>query len=240
MAVTTAVTAVSAGLAIKNARDQKKAQEKADEGIKSAQLQEAKNIRRAGLRGQADILSGARGAAANVGRGVDRALRPIEMFVEPGEEAFRQFSERTMTNSDLSGPLADAISSGAMEAVDPSVFNVSQDIQPELERQAQLRVSEATPFFNQALETAARQGVAAVGDTSQLRQRGLESLADIAGSTAAGRASVIQGQVAPFAQLQQGARNSRVLGQITGQQANSNIINAALQGGGLIYGATKR
>ena len=221
--VTAAV--IGAGAAIKGAVDSRKAAKKASKDVKEANIQSAAQLAEAGSKAEKDILAGAERAVETVGKGVLEAEGRIDPFVQPGQDAFTQAQEQIMGNLPISGPLADSIRNASTEFVrsKPHLFNLTQPVSREVDRQGDLTVSAVTPAFTENLLTAGQQGLAATGDVAGIRQRGLERLGDIAQGSASQRASAIVGQTPQLAQLSAGANEARLLGQAAGQQGTTNI-----------------
>lgn len=232
-AVTSAVIGgITAAVSIKNSRDAKKAQERAADKSTAANIAGAQQLAAATQEAQSELAAGGREALTLSAEAARLAEEQILPFVEPGTEAFRQVQELILSGGTAQGPLADEIRAKALEAVQQrGVFNIG-GIQPELERQADLAVSQLTPDIRGQLLTAATQGISAVGDVSQIRSRGQQTLADIVGGVASQRASLLVGQTPALVQLSQGAQESRLLGGVAGQQSRANIAGTLANLGG--------
>lgn len=231
MAVTTAAV-IGAAAAVKSTVDAKKAAGKAAKRAEQANIQSAKQLEKAGRQAEADILLSATRAAGTVGVGAEEAEARITPFVAPGIEAFNMARDQILQGLPLSGPVAESIRQASTEFVTsrPNVFKISGGpVQAEVGRQADIAVSGAAPAFTGNLLTAGQQGIAAVGDVGGIRQRGLERLADIAGATGAQRASVLVGSTPELATLSAGAEEARLLGDVSGQQARTDITETLAQ-----------
>lgn len=222
--VTSAV--IGAAVAVKGSIDAKKGQRKAASDIAQANIQSAQQLEEAGRKAEADILREKARAAESIGVGAELAEAQIAPFVGPGTLAFEQIQAEILGGLPISGPLAESLKSASTEFVRsrPGLFDLSSPvIQGAVEQQGELSVSGAQPAFRQNLLTAAQQGIGATGDVAGIRQRGLESLADIAGATGAQRASALVGQAPQLAQLSAGAGQARLLGDVAGQRARTDI-----------------
>jgi len=232
-AITTAVVATA--VAVKGQRDQKKAAKKASDRQESAAIQSAKVLGKAGVEAEGEILQAQQEAALAIGEGTAAAAGRIEPFTE-GVAGFEQAGDQILSGLPISGPLADRIRSASTEAIlsRPELFNISGPVGAEVQRQGDLTVSGVTPGITQNLLTAGQQGLAAVGGVAGIRQRGFENLADIASSSGAQRASVLVGQTPALQQFSSGAAQSRLLGDVAGQQANTATANTLAGLGGTI------
>ena len=227
MAVITTAVVATVGVisSISAAKKQEQAQQDAINQQRAAAAQSANVIAAAGAAGEKDILEAQGEAAQRVALGAEEAAAQIAPFAEAAP-AFEQAKQLTMGGQTITGPLADAIRSAAMAGVDnPTLRQITEGdpVQRELARQAGLSVSAATPDVTQALLTQGTQGIGAVGDIASIRQRGLESLADIAGGTGAGRASVLVGQTPGLQQLAASGQEARLLSDVAGQNFQTQV-----------------
>ena len=222
--VTSAV--VGAAAAVKGSMDAKKAQQKAADDQRSANIASAKQLDKAGREAEADILREQAKAAKTVGIGAERTIAQIEPFVGPGTLAFEMAQQEILSGIPISGPLSESIKSASTEFVKsrPGLFDTSSPvIAAEVERQGDIAASGSRPAFRNDLLTSAQQGISAAGDVGGVEQRGLERLADIAGATGAQRASVLVGAGPQLATLSAGANEARLLSDVAGQRAGTNI-----------------
>ena len=220
--VTAAV--VGAAVAVKGSLDAKKAQQKAASGIASANIASAKQLEAAGRAAEADLLRENARAAESIALGAELSEAQIAPFVGPGTEAFERAQAEILGGLGISGPLAESIKTASTDFVRsrPGLFDLSSPVvEGAVVEQAELAASGATPAFRNNLLTAAQQGITATGDVAGIRQRGLESLADIAGATGAQRATVLIGQTPQLAQLTGGGE--RLLSDVAGQRAQTDI-----------------
>lgn len=225
MAVVTAAV-VGTAVAVKSTIDAKKAQKKAVGDVVQANIQSAEQLEAAGREAEADVLREQARAAESIGVGAERAEAAIAPFVGPGTLAFEKAQAEILGGLPISGPLAESIKSASTDFVRgrPGLFDIeSPVIEGVIEQQGELAVSGVQPAFRGNLLTAAQQGISAVGDVAGIRQRGLESLADIAGATGAQRASVLIGQTPELAQLSAGAGEARLLSDVVGQRERTDI-----------------
>ena len=232
-AITAAV--VGTAVAVKGQRDQKKAQKKASDRQEDAAIQSAKVLGASGVEAEKDILAAQEEAVQAIGAGAEAAAGRIEPFTE-GVRGFEQAQEQILSGLPISGPLADRIRAESTQAIlsRPELFNVSGPIGAEVQRQGDLTVSGVTPGITQNLLTAGQQGLAAVGDVAGIRQRGFENLADIASSSGAQRSSVLVGQTPALQQFATSAQESRLLGDVAGQRANTATAQTLAGLGGTI------
>jgi hypothetical protein len=231
-AITSAV--VGAGLAVKGQQDQKKAQQDAARRSEQTAIQSATLLGQAGELAEQDILLAQQHAEARGAVGEAEAAARLQPFIEPGQEAFRQFQDLTLGGQDIGGPLAESIRQGAMGGVNQRTFDTSGPVGDEIARQSQLAVSGLTPQFLGNLQAAGQQGIAATGDLAGIHSRRLDTLADIAGATAANRASVRVGAGPQLQQLSSGANSARLLGGVAGQQFKTGATESLAQLAGRI------
>jgi hypothetical protein len=231
-AVTSAV--VGTAVAVSSARKQRKAQESAARDQEQAARASAQLLERAGRQGEADIARQAAVAAKTSADAIAAGIEPIEMFADP--ESVLAAQEQIISNLPVSGAFADSIRSASEDFIrSRPEFNLTEPVGRELERQADLSVSAATPQFTQSLTSAAQQGLAGITDVSQIKQRGLERIGDIAGSQAAQRATALIGQAPQLAQLASGAQEARLLGDVAGQQARASQLESVARLGGQLF-----
>jgi hypothetical protein len=205
---------------MKASSDRKKEAKKAAGQISSANIQSAKILEEAGRKAEADILREQAKAVETVGLGAAEAESRISPFA--GQEAFNMAREQILKGLPVSGPIIDSIRNASTQFVAsrPEIFQLSAPVKSEVERQAGITASGELPAFRSALTTAGQQEIATAGDIAGIRQRGLESLGDIAAATGAQRASVLVGQTPQLATLSAGAQEARLLGDVAGQQAD--------------------
>lgn len=220
-AVTAAV--VGTAVAVKSSIDAKKARKEAAAGVERAGIESAEQLRTATRAGEQDVLAAQQEAAVRSALGATEAERRISPFLRPGERAFRSAKGQILSGAPIGGALGEAIRRASLSGVDPRVF-ATEGIEGELIRQAMIAESGVTPDFNQQLLASGLEGIQAAGDIGGIRGRGLESLADIAGATAAQRASLLVGAAPQFQTLSQGANEARLLGQVAGGTARRSQI----------------
>lgn len=232
-AITAAV--VSTGLAVSNANRQKRAQQRAADDQRRANLESAQLLERAGREGEADIIRQATLAADTLEQATEAAIDPIEMFAN--EQAVMDAQEQIISNLPVSGAIADSIRQASTEFIKSRPeFNLTSPVAGELDRQASLAVSGATPQFSDAMLAAGQQGLAGIVDVSQAQARGSERLGNIAGAQAAQRAGVLVGQAPQLAQLASSSREAGLLSDIAGQRARGAKIEAIAGLGGQLSG----
>ena len=230
--VTTAV--ISTAATVKSISDQKKAARGASRAQEQAAIESADLLEQAGREGEADILRQSVQAARTAAEAALEAEAPIEQFADP--QALIRAQEEIIGNLPVSGPIADSIRQSSLEAIrSRPEFNLEGPVGTEVERQADLAVGAATPQFRQALTAAGQQGLAGIVDQSQIRQRGLQRLGDIAGTQATQRASVLVGSTPQLANLAQGAGEARLLGDIAGQQFRTSAVESVAKLGGKLF-----
>jgi len=228
---------IAVGSAAKQRSDAKKAAKKSARQTSQANIQSARILEKAGRKAEADILREQAKAITTVGLGAEEAEARIAPFLASGLEAFNQVREQILEGLPVSGPLKDSIRNASTDFIKsrPEIFQLSAPVESEVERQGSITASGELPRFRDALTTAAQQGIAVAGDVSGIRQRGLESLADIAGATGAQRASAIVGSVPQLAQLSAGASEARLLGDVAGQRADVRLQEGLAKiAGGLV------
>lgn len=232
--VTAAAAVVSTAVAVSSSNRQKRAQENAAREQQRANLQSAQLLERAGREGEADIARQAALAAETAADAIAAGTAPIEMFADP--QAVQAAQDQIISNLPVSGPLADSIRQASTQFIQSRPeFDLSGPVGQEVQRQGELAVSAATPQFTEALTTAGQQGLAGIVDVSQIRQRGAQRLANIAGSQATQRASALVGQAPQLAQLRSGATEARLLGEVAGQQAQTRNLESLAQLGGTLF-----
>lgn len=211
---------VGAVVGIKANRDAKKAQKRAAEGQKRAALESAKLLEEAGRKAEADIIRQNLLARESAEQAAIEGEEPISPFASL--EAVQQAQDQIIGNLPISGALADSIRQASTEFIQSRPeFDLSGPVGAEVQRQGDLSVSAAQPQFDRSLFAAGQQGLAAAADVGQIRQRGLQRLGDIAGGEGAQRASVLVGQVPTLTRLATGAQEARLLGDVAGQQAQT-------------------
>lgn len=215
-------TVATIGSAV-DARNQRK---KAAEGQRQAAFESAQQIEEAGDKAQADILRQNALAAERVALAAEEAQQRIDPFVEPGVEAFNMAQNNLLQGGEITGPLADSIRTAAVSFAQRVPGAQSGPVANEINRQGTIAVGAATPQINQNLLTGAQQGIAAVGDVSQIRQRGLQRLSDLAQATGAQRASVLVGQAPQLANLQQQQGEANLLSNLASQQFRTNTAES--------------
>ena len=231
-AITAAV--VTTAVAVSSANRQKRAQENAARQQQQAAIQSAELLEKAGRLGEADIARQSAIAARTAADAIAAGTTPIQMFADP--QAVIAAQEQIISNLPVSGPVADKIRAGSIDFIKSRPeFDFSGPLGSELERQADLSVSAATPNVTQALIGAAQQGLAGITDVSQIRQRGAQRLGQIAGSEAAQRATALIGQAPQLSQLASGAREARLLGDVAGQQARTSQLESIARLGGQLF-----
>lgn len=222
-AVTSAVVGTVA--AVSSSRQQKKAQQSAANDQARAAIESAELLERAGREGEADILRTSAEAARTAAQAASEAEDPISQFADP--TALIQAQEEIIGNLPVSGAIADSIRQSSLEFIQSRPeFSLEGPVGSEVERQADLAVGAATPQFRDALTAEGQKGLAGISDVSQIRQRGFERLGDIAGSQATQRASALVGATPQLANLAQSAGESRLLGDVAGQQFQTSAVES--------------
>lgn len=225
---------------IVSSKKQSSARRKAAREQSRAQLESAQLLEEAGRKAEADILRANAQAAETAALAATEAEADISPFADI--EQFQQVQDEIISNLPISGAIADSIRNASSQFVldRPEIFNISGPVANEVQRQADLSVSAATPDFRQNQLTSAQQGLAAATDVAQIRQRGLERLGDIAGGQAAQRASVLVGQAPQLAQLATGAQEARLLEDVAGQQFVTSTANTLANLAGQAFGIPGR
>ena len=225
----TAAAVIGAVVSVGSAVQQRNARQDAAEGQQSANIQSAQLLASAGRGAEQDISIAGDRAQQSIQEGALASSQELQPFAAPGQQAFRSAQSQLLSNRDVGGPLAQSIRNSSLSAADPNIFDLSGPVGEEVRRQADLSVSGATPAFNQAQLTAGLQGLAATGDIASINQRALNLQSQIAGSSAAGRASALVGANPQLAQLAIGANEGRLLSDVAGQQGNVSIANQLAQ-----------
>lgn len=222
-AVTSAV--VMTGAAVASTVQQRNAQKKAASDARRANIESARLLAEAGEASEQDILRAQQRAIQTIGLGAKEAEGRIQEFAGVGAAAFDRAKEQIMANLPVSGPLADTIRNASTEFIRtrPELFNLSDPVQAEIQRQGDLTVSGVTPALRQNLLTLGQQGLAATGDVAGIRQRSLERLGDVAAGGASQRASALVGAAPQLAQLSAGAGEAQLLSDVAGQRAQTDI-----------------
>lgn len=233
MAVIT-TAAVGTAVAVSSANRAKKAQQRAANEQRAAALESAQLLEKAGRLGEADIQRQAAAAAETSLQAIDAGTAPIEMFADP--ESVMQAQEQIISNLPVGGAIADSIRQASTEFIKSRPeFNLTSPVAGELDRQAGLSVSAATPQFQQSMIAAGQQGLAGITDVSRIKQRGQERLGNIAGSQAAQRAGVLVGQSPQLAQLSSASREAGLLSSVAGQKARGSSLEAIAGLGGQLF-----
>jgi hypothetical protein len=219
---------------LKGQRDVKKAQQRAANDQRQAALENANMLDRSGRQAEADILRQNAAALQAAGQAAVEAEEPIAAFADTG--AFQQSFDDIIGNLPISGPLADSIRQASTDFVKSRPeFNITGPVSKALEREGDLAVGAATEGFRDAMLGQAQQEIAATGDISQIRQRGLGRLADIAGGAATQRASALIGQTPQLTQLATGASEARLLGDVAGQRFRTGAAETIARGAGQVF-----
>ena len=231
--ITTAV--VGTAVAVKGASDARKARKNAASEQKRAAFESAQQIEKAGDKAQADILRQNALAAERVALAAEEAQERIDPFVAPGVEAFNLAQGNLLQGGEASGPIADSIRNAATSFAQRVPGAQSGPVAQEIQRQGDIAVGTATPRINQNLLQGAQQGIAAVGDVSGIRQRGLQRLSDLAQATGAQRASVLVGQTPQLANLQQQQAEAGLLSNLASRQFRTNTAESLARLAGEVF-----
>lgn len=224
--ITSAVVGIGGSLL--GARSQRRAQQRAARDQERATVESARILESAGRAGQGDIARQGSLAAQTAFQAAIDSAAPIEQFADV--DAVRAAQNQIISNSYPS--FGSSISGAADEFIRSRPEFQGLGLDAEIDRQANLAASAATPVFTGALTTAGQQGLAGVTDLSQLSQRGANRLAQIEGSVASNRANVLSGQTAGLANLAISGQDARALSQAAGQQARATGLEALAQFGG--------
>lgn len=231
---TLAVAVIGTAATIKSQRDQKKAQQNAAREQARANIESANQLARAGRLAEADILRANAEAAETAAMAAIEAEQPLLPFAE-------SMSFQRAQDEILSGlPIDDAISSSIRQASTDFVrsrpeFNLSGPVGEAIETEADIIASGAQPSFTSGRLGMGQQGLAALADVAQVRQRGFQRLGDIVGSQASQRANVLTGQTAGLADLATGASEARLLGDVAAQQYRTGVGEQLANLGGQLY-----
>ena len=220
--ITSAV--VGTAVAVKGQRDAKKAQQSAAAQQEQAAARSAQLIGEAGRAGERDILGGQRLAGQELVAGMEEAVAQIDPFTRAAA-GIDIAQQRILGQEQLGGPLAESIRQASLQGAQTPLFGeLSDPVQREMARQANINVSAATPEVTAAQLTQGAQGLGAAGDIARIRQRAFESLSGLAEGSAAARASALIGQTTPLQQLAASQQEARVLGDVAGQRATAGTI----------------
>lgn len=212
---------LTTGAQLKGQQDIKRAQQSAASQQAEAAAKAAQLLKEQGRMAEADIAEASAESARRVSLGIEEARGEIQPFTEAAA-GFDVAKGLIMGGGAAGGPLAESIRQASLGGAASPAFDISGDpIQREIQRQAGLSVSAATPEITGALLAQGQQGIGAIGDVARIGQRGFESLADIATGGAAGRASALIGQAPQLQQLATSQQEARLLSDIAGQQAQT-------------------
>lgn len=227
-------TLVGVAVALKAQRDSKRASRNAARGQRQAAFDSAQILADAGKEAEADIIRQNALAAESAALAATESAKSIEPFADLA--AIEQVTDQIIGNLPVSGAIADSIRQASMDAVrSRPEFQISGPVASEVERQGGLAVSAATPAFRDSLTEAAQEGLAATADVAGIRSRGLRRLGDIAGGQATQRASLLVGQTPALQDLATSASESRVLGDVVGQQFRSQATEQLAGLGGQLF-----
>lgn len=204
---------------------QRKAAKKAAQGQERAAIESAQFLADQGRKGEMAIREAAIKAAETSQGIAGAAAKPMQRFADIGDKGFRQYSSNIMGGGlgSLAG-IGDEVSGAAAESV--AGYDLSNPVQAELARKAGISGEAAARGFNDPLGSVARMGVTAAGDIAGIKGRGFDRLADLATSTASGRAGALVG-VAPAAQQALlGAGEARALSDYAGQRYNAQALES--------------
>ena len=235
----TSVAVVSAAASIKAQRDQRKAERDAAQRIERANIESVEQLAEAGRLAEADIIRANKDAAISAGLAAMEAERALTPFAD--SEAFNRAQEEILSGLPVDDAFAQSIRQASTDFVrSRPEFDTSGKVGTELERQASITASGLSPEMTQDRLGAGQQGIAALTDIAQARQRGFQRLGDIAGSQATQRAGVIMGQTPQLAQLTTGAREARLLGDVAGQKFRTGVAESLAGLGGQLFGLRSR
>lgn len=224
MAVITSAV-IGTAVALNAQRENENAQQAAASSQRRANIEAAETLDRAGRESEAEILRANIEASVSSGLAAQEAADALTPFAD--SNAFKLAQESIISNLPVSGAIADSIRSASTDFIKSRPeFNLTSPVAAELDRQGDLAVSSASPAFDSSLQGAGQSDLAVIGDLSQIEQRGLQRLGDIAGSTGAQRASVLVGQTPELARLATGAQSARLLGDVAGQQFQSSAAGS--------------
>lgn len=229
-AITTAVVSVAATAYSVN--QTKKAQQSAANQQQEAAAQSADLIASAGAAGEKDILAAQQAAANEIRLGAAEAQGHIEPYAAAAP-ALDQAKALTMSGASVGGGIGEAIQDAALQAGNKFPVGSSPVMQNAINDQAGLAVSAATPAITANLMNQGNLGLGALSDIAAIRQRGFNSLSDLASSSSTGRASTLVGQTPGLLQLANAGGEARMLSQIasTNAKARAGKSLAKLAGG---------
>lgn len=218
-AITSAI--IGTALTIKGQQDAKRAQQAAASKQSAAAAQSAQLLAQAGEAGAGDISAGAREAGKEIRAGMREAAREIKPYTQAAE-GYDLASQAIMQGQPISGPLADYIRQASIQGANSRIFEgLGSPVQQEIARQAGINVSAISPDVIAAQLAQGTQGISALGDISNIRQRGFGTLSDLASGTAGSKATALIGQVPQLQQLSQSGQEARILSDVAGQRATT-------------------
>lgn len=234
MGFATAAAVVGTAVALKGQQDAKKAQQQAADEQRRAAAESAELIGQAGAASEKDILEAQKLAAQEIGLGATEAISEIEPFTA-ATGGYDIAKESILSGMPVSDDIAESIRLAATQAPGLRMFDRGGVTGDAITRGGELAVSSLTPEMRQMLMTQGVTGISALGDVIAAKQRGYESLADIASGTAASRASALVGAVPTLQQFAQTGQEARLLSGLAGQQARTRGIESLAKLAGKVF-----
>ena len=211
-------TVVATGVAVKNARDQKKASSKAArrsaqaqeqatreiekarklgaEELQAAQIKAAQDIQRATLLGEREIFEANQRAAQTLSRAITEPDGTLKPFSENAVATFQQTRDKILADEGLGGAAGASIQQAALQGAQIPGQEQSPIVQQEIQRQAMLAESAAAPKQQDLLARAASQGLQDQTQRARLGFTGQRNLANLIQATATDRKKILQGALA--------------------------------------------
>jgi hypothetical protein len=222
--------ALAFGTQIFGISEGRRAQKKAARDALRTARENAEFIQEQGRLGQQAIAESAEEAIARA-RGIPQAaISQIQPFQEVGTEAFLD-AQRRILGGETGGGIAQSVAGAAGGALVPGQ-QLSPAVQAELQRQAGFIGESVAPQVSQQLLGLGGVGLGAAGDVAGITTRGAQRIGDIGAQAGAQQATALIGQVPQIAQQLQIGGEARLLGDISGQQAQTRTIEQLARLGG--------
>lgn len=220
----TAAAVVGAGSAIYGAKEGRDAQKDAAKDAERGAMQSAKLLEEAGRKGQQNILFGNRKASEKIASGAQSAAARLDPFAATAQDAYNRYKNMAMTGGNIGGAIGSAVQGASKGAVNSRLFDTSGVTAGAIDTNARQLESAVSPMFRDSLLSSAQSGMAATTDRANILSRGYDKLADLAGATGSQRASLMVGSNPQLQRLSTGAEEARLLGDVAGQNFNSQML----------------
>lgn len=226
----TALAVASAVIGIGGIAESRSARQGAAAGQEAAAIGGAEFLEEQGRLGQEAIAASAQEAQARLQGVPEQAIAQIQPFQQAGTQAFRSAQQRIL-GGETGGGISEAVANAARGVNIPGQ-QFSPVVQREMARQGGLLGQAIAPQVSQQLLGLGRVGLGAAGDVAGITTRGAQRVGDIQAQSGAQQASALVGQTPQIAQQLQIGGEARLLGQLSGQQADVQTIEQLARLGG--------